>query len=96
MRHFNRDTNAAIPLLVWVIVAIGAVAVTGIGVWQITQRPDIVYNITDTGFSLAGIDVNWMWIIAIAAIVVIAFLWIGRRRPTAPAEPRVVFLDRGR
>lgn len=83
-RTWTRDTHAAIPLLVWVIVGIGAVAIAGLGVYQITQRPDIIYNISDTGFSLAGVDVSWLWVIAIVGGVVILIVFMGRRRPEPP------------
>jgi hypothetical protein len=80
-RDFKNDNRAVVPLLIWVIVAIGGIVVAGVGVYQVTSPGTTIYNITDTGFSIAGADVSWLWMIAIIAGFLIFLIWLGRRKP---------------
>ena len=72
-RKITNDNNG----IAWFI-ALGIIAVIGaVGVassYFIFQQPDITYNISDTGFSLAGLDIDFTWVILI--IVGIVFLWL--------------------
>lgn len=83
-RKWNKDAMAflGIPLVIWVL-GIGGL-ITGIAVWNITQRPDVTYNISDTGFSIAGVDVSWFAIIGVIALFIIIFIWWGRKKPSKP------------
>lgn len=75
------NDNMALAPVIWLIVLIGG-AIAGLGVYQFTQRPDITYNISDTGFSFAGIDISWVAIIGIVGIVVFLLFFLFRKPPT--------------
>lgn len=75
-----KNNESGIAFIVWAIVLIAG-AVASLGVYQITQRPDITYNITDTGFSFAGIDMSWLVIIAIAVVLLFLFMFMFRKKP---------------
>lgn len=73
-------TLLGISAFYWIL---GAVAVVGgVVAWNVTQRPDITYNISDTGFSLAGVDVSWFLIIGLVAIAIVFIIFMGRKKPT--------------
>lgn len=80
-RKIVYDENGIAPFIAFVITAlvIGGIAIAGLGVYQITQKPDVTYNITDTGFSLAGLEIDSIWIIIIGAVIFFAFVWLSRR-----------------
>lgn len=92
-RKLTND-NFAIAPIVWIVVLIGG-AIAGLGVYNVTQRPDITYNITDTGFSIAGVDVSWFVIIGLVGIVIIVFLFMFRRKPQ-PQQRQPIFIGRDR
>jgi nitric oxide reductase large subunit len=80
-RLFSDQTGLA-PFIAGVIIllVVGAIGVSAIAVWQITQRPDITYNITDTGFSLAGLDMGSIWpIVAIAGGLIVLWLFMRKK-----------------
>ena len=85
------DNHNGIAPIIWAIVLIGG-AIAALGVYQVTQKPDITYNISDTGFSLAGVDVSWLVILAIGVVVLFVFLWMARRKPQP--QQRIVYRDR--
>lgn len=80
IKYKMQNDISAIAPIIWLIVIAGSV-VAGLGVYNITQRPDITYNITDTGFSFAGMDVSWIFIIGLFAIVIFAVLFLFRKKP---------------
>ena len=69
------------PILGAVILIVGAAIAAGvvIAAYQLTVKPDVVYNITDTGFSLAGVDTGVIYAIAGAGIL-IGLLWFASRK----------------
>lgn len=85
-RAITRNTDGLAPLF-WAIIILGGLAITGVAVYQITARPDITYNISETGFSLAGVDVSWFAIIGLGLLIFIVFIWLGRRKPAEPPSP---------
>lgn len=72
-RQIVKYGNKAIAPIVWAVVLIGGL-IAGIGVYQFTQRPDITYNITDTGFSLAGVDVSFFAVIGVVVLIIFGIL----------------------
>lgn len=76
------DINAITPFVALMVSAliIGGIGIAAIGVYQLTQRPDITYNITDTGFSLAGLEIDSLWIIVIGAVIFFGFIWFAGRK----------------
>lgn len=85
MRKLNQDINGFVVTGTFLIGAllVGLVGTAAIvGVYNATQKPDITYNITDTGFSLAGIglDSTTLAIIIIGVIVVFFMLWGNRKK----------------
>ena len=81
-RNMVLDESGIAPII-WGIVLLGSL-IAGLGVYQITQRPDVTYNIQDTGFSLAGIGIDSTTLIIILGGVVLLFLWLGmRKKPTS-------------
>ena len=84
-----RKDNSGLAPVIWVIVLAG-IAIAGLGTYQITQRPDITYNISDTGFSLAGLDVSWFMVLAIAGVVVfVIFMMFRKPAPKYPYYPPI-------
>lgn len=76
------DNHAIAPLvLAGFIILISTIVITGVAVWQITQRPDITYNITDTGFSLAGLEMDSPLVIiaVIGGAFVLLWLWMRKK-----------------
>jgi len=59
---------------------IGGISIAALGVYQVTQKPDVTYNITDTGFSLAGLEIDSIWLIVIGAIIFFGFIYLTRRK----------------
>ena len=70
-----------IPLLI-VMGVVGGIAVTGYAVYRLTQEPDVTYNITDTGFSLAGVDLDSLWIIvAVIGALIVLYMLFKKKTP---------------
>lgn len=63
---------ALIILVAGSIISVGAVAYF--------SQPNITYNVSDTGFSFAGIGSDTITLI-VAVIVVLALIWLLMRRP---------------
>jgi LPXTG-motif cell wall-anchored protein len=83
----RKNKSAIAPLIIVGVLAIIGVTST-IAVYQLTQRPDITYNISDTGVSFAGIDVSWFAIIGIVVLIAIFLVWSFRKRkPVPPTQP---------
>lgn len=78
------DESAIAPFIAIMItmLVIGGIGVTALGVYQFTQKPDITYNISDTGFSLAGLDLGNSIYIIIGIIVVFAIIFFVMRKPS--------------
>ena len=81
-KRLYENENAIAPAIALVLtilaVAIGAGVV--IAAYQLTQKPDVTYNITDAGVALAGIDTNVIYIIG-AIVLVMGFIWLmGRKK----------------
>jgi LPXTG-motif cell wall-anchored protein len=76
-RQLLKNEQGIAPIIAGVIIllVIGAIAVSALAVYNITQRPDIVYNIINPGFSLAGVGTDTIWII-VGGIAVIIVLWL--------------------
>lgn len=76
------DKNAIAPVIAAAILIIGCAIAGGvlIAAYQLTQKPDIIYNITETGFALAGIDASALYLIA-GVITVLGILWFISRKP---------------
>lgn len=89
-----KDDKIAVAPIIWAIVLIGS-AIAGLGVYQVTQRPDVTYNISDTGFSFAGVDISWLLIIGVGAIALFVFLWIAKRKPQS-RQPQLPYNRNGR
>lgn len=83
-RTYYMDQDGIAPLVAGIIllVVVGGIAIAGFAVYQITQRPDITYNITDTGFSLAGVDMDSLWVIVAISLGLVA-LWMFSRKKSA-------------
>lgn len=98
IKRFHSDKNGVAPAIaafLWLLVAVGAIGGVYIAVTNLTQRPDITYNISDTGVSFAGIDVSWFAIIGVVILIIIVVIWLGRRRqPVQPLPPRQPFFQR--
>lgn len=84
-RAMLNDQKGIAPLIAGIIVLVvaSAIGISALAVWNITQRPDITYNITDTGFSLAGVDASSIYVIA-GIIGVLAFLYFWFKKPSTP------------
>ena len=78
-RNLNNNTSGVAPI-VWVV-ALG-ITLLGAGViYNATRQPDVVYNISDPIFSLAGVDMSGLVIIVIAVIALIVLMLAFRRKP---------------
>lgn len=82
-RSFYKDQSGLAPIIAGVILLIvmAGIGITALAVYNITQRPDIIYNITNPGFSLAGIGTDTLWIIVGGAIAILV-LWLLLRKRT--------------
>lgn len=94
LRKLQKDTIGAIPVIAWVFVAVVTAIGGYIAVENLTQQPDITYNISDTGFSIAGVDVSWLWIIVIVAGIVIVLLFLATRRKPQQAQQPIIIRER--
>jgi len=77
-KNIQTDTYGIVFTGPFVLAAIAIAGIIGVGTIAYSQ-PDVTYNISDTGFSLAGIDMSWIVVIGIAAIIFMIFLFIGKR-----------------
>lgn len=72
----KNDNNGVIPIIAWIaIFVVGAVG-SYIAIENITQQPDVTYNIIESPFTFLGSTVDWIWIILIGVGVVFVLLWI--------------------
>lgn len=76
-RSFYKDQTGLAPIIAGVIllVVMAGIGITALAVYNITQRPDIVYNITNPGFSLAGMGTDTVWIV-VGVIGALIVLWL--------------------
>lgn len=78
-RNLKNNTSGVAPI-VWVV-ALG-ITLLGVGViYNATRQPDIVYNISDPIFSIAGVDMSGLVIIAIVIVALIVLMLAFRRKP---------------
>lgn len=85
--HSMANDNSGIAPFIAIIITmlvIGGIGVTALGVYEFTQRPDITYNISDTGFSLAGLDLGNSIYIIMGIIVVFVIIFFIMRKPSTP------------
>lgn len=73
----KKNNKAIAPVIALAIIA-GVTIVGAIGVYQVTQSPDVNYYVSDVGFSIAGADVSWFWIIGAICVVIIGFIVVKR------------------
>lgn len=78
-RKFTNDEHAIAPII-WAIVLVGGAFVGLAGYKTLAERPDVTYNITDTGFSLAGLNIDSLWLVVGMAVIVMAILWSNSRQ----------------
>ena len=77
----------AVFALVAIITGVGA---TFIAVDQLTERPDITYNVIESPFSFFGNQIDWIWIILIGVVIVFLLIWAFAR--SRRKEPETRFL----
>lgn len=82
-RKLAYDSNAIAPIFIAVglILTLAVSSAIIIGVYQLTQKPDVTYNITDTGFSLAGLNLDSTMLMLIAGVVgvIILMAWVRKK-----------------
>ena len=94
----RNDNYGVIPPIAWIaIFVVGAIG-SYIAIENITQQPDITYNVTESPFSFFGSSVNWIWIIIIGVIIVFALLWIfGKsKQKTQTRQSQQYYIREGR
>ena len=77
--RFSKDCSGIAPII-WAIVLIGGTVVGIAGYKVLVERPDITYNITDAGISIAGLDIGNDMLIIITIGVVFLILWFAGRK----------------
>lgn len=80
---FAKDDNAFVitgTFLIGALITALVGSAVVVGVYNATQTPDITYNISDTGFSLAGLGIDSTTLLMIGAGVVVLFLFLGMRK----------------
>ena len=82
----NNGITPFVGLIILLIVS-GGIGVTALGVYELTQRPDITYNVTESPFSFFGNQIDWIWIILIGVGIVFLLIWGFAR--TRKAKPEV-------
>ena len=87
-RKFAHDENAFVitgAFLIGMTIAVLVGSAVVVGVYQFTQEPSVTYNISDTGFSLAGLNLDTTTLIIIAVVIVVAVVFIAswRRKPNS-------------
>jgi len=85
IRQLTKDENgitliAGIGLAILLLSGAGLVAL-GVNA-LVGGEADTTYNITDTGFSLAGLEIDSFYLVALAVIIILAVLWVvfGRKK----------------
>lgn len=78
-RKMVRNESATAPII-WAIVLIGGAIVGLAGYKTLAERPNVTYNITDTGFSLAGLQIDSLWLVVGIAAVLMLILWTNSRQ----------------
>lgn len=83
--NIRKNKNAIAPLIiVGVLAIIGVSAFTG--TYLFFQKPDIVYNITETGFAIFGMDVSWFLVITIIGFIAIIVVWFFLKSKTKATQ----------
>lgn len=84
-RKITNNCDGIGPLVL--LLVIGGLAIAGVSAYQIFSRPDITYNISETGLSFAGGSASWIIIAAVGFVVVFIFFMLFRRKPGQIKEP---------
>lgn len=73
--RLRNDLSGVVPIIAWIaVLVIGGIG-TYIAVENLTQQPSITYNVSESPFSFFGNQVDWIWIILIAVVVIFVLLW---------------------
>lgn len=82
----RKDNYGIAPWITLIILGIIGASVIG-GTYLVFEKPDITYNITETGFAIFGAEINWFIIIGIIAVIVIVFIWLRpKKQPIPPSQ----------
>lgn len=74
-KRLLNDLSSGVPLIAWIaVLVIGGIG-TYIAVENLTQQPNITYNVSESPFSFFGNQVDWIWIILIGVVVVFFLIW---------------------
>lgn len=80
--RLRNDLSGVIPVIAWIaVLVIGGIG-TYIAVENLTQQPNITYNVSESPFSFFGNQVDWIWIILIAVFVIFVLIWGFTRKKT--------------
>jgi hypothetical protein len=82
-RQLLKDQEGIGPLIAGIILLVVAagIGITALAVYNITQRPDIIYNITNPGFSLAGLEMDSIWIgVAVIGALILLYLFMKKKK----------------
>ena len=74
-----KDCRAVAPII-WAIVLIGGTVVGIAGYKLLVERPDITYNISESGLTFAGIEIGNDVVIMLIVGVVIVGMWLWGRK----------------
>jgi len=81
----SKKINAIAPLI-----TVGILLITGVTLFTtaylVFEKPDITYNITETGFAIFGAEINWFIIIGGIALLVILFIWLRPKKQSTPPK----------
>lgn len=78
-RKIQSDISAVAPII-WGLLIVGGL-VASYGVYSYFQEPDVVYNISEGGlFSIAGLEIGGLELVAIIVSVVIVIALIFKNR----------------
>ncbi len=80
------DENAIAPLIIAMLLLAGITTSAVIGAVYFAQ-PDITYNISDTGFSIAGFEIDSLTVVIVIIVIVgLVLLYVGRKtdKPKTP------------
>lgn len=88
----KNDIKGVAPFIALIaIIVVGSVAVGGtyMVLDQLSERPDITYNVVESPFSFFGNTVDWIWIIIIGVLIVFVLLWIfGKSKQKTQIQPK--------
>lgn len=74
-KRLINDNSGGVPIIAWIaVLVIGGIG-TYIAVENLTQQPNIIYNVSESPFSFFGNQVDWIWIILIAVGVIFVLIW---------------------